>query len=405
MMFVVGDVVWLWWSDRRLARWGAAWGWRLASGGFVAVMLGTLVWWIVARWTGGSVPPMVLMALVMIWHLLVLPGALVVGGVIAVPVAVVKWVGRRRDGGEADGEDARSFGPPLEGEGVSRRAFLGASVAALPPILTLGATGVGSFQMNDFRVRELTVPLRHLPAALEGLTIAHVSDSHVGRFTRGRVLDRIVAATNELKADLVLFTGDLINDSNDDLPVAIDMIRKLRSPTGVYLCEGNHDLIDNGLYFEREVRRAGLNLLLNETATVNLWGQDIQLIGLVWGPPRTGSPGRVGGGDEALAASLASMRPRLDPKAFGILLAHHPHALDYAAELGIPLTLGGHTHGGQLMLSETVGPGPLMYRYWSGVYRRNGCAGVISNGVGNWFPLRLNAPAEILHLTLVRAQG
>ena len=74
----------------------------------------------------------------------------------------------------------------------------------------------------------------------------------------------------------------------------------------------------------------------------------------------------------------------------------------------MPLTLAGHTHGGQLMLPGGIGPGPLMYRYWSGLYRQptptgGAAACVVSNGVGNWFPLRMNAPAEIVHLTLRRA--
>jgi hypothetical protein len=81
-------------------------------------------------------------------------------------------------------------------------------------------------------------------------------------------------------------------------------------------------------------------------------------------------------------------------------LAHHPHAFDAAAAAGVPLTLSGHTHGGQLMLNEQLGFGPAMFRYWSGWYRKGVSQLVVSNGVGNWFPLRVNAPAEIIHLTL-----
>jgi predicted MPP superfamily phosphohydrolase len=99
--------------------------------------------------------------------------------------------------------------------------------------------------------------------------------------------------------------------------------------------------------------------------------------------------------------------PRLlakrQPDAFPILLAHHPHAFDLAAEAGVPLTLSGHTHGGQLMLSRKLGFGPLMYRYWSGLYARGNSQLLVSNGVGNWFPLRVHAPAEIVHVTLRRA--
>ena len=100
---------------------------------------------------------------------------------------------------------------------------------------------------------------------------------------------------------------------------------------------------------------------------------------------------------------MQQLARQIAPGTFPILLAHHPHAFDAAAAAGVPLTVSGHTHGGQLMLSDAVGFGPLMYRYWSGLYRKpehNGASLVVSNGVGNWFPLRTGAPAEIIHLTL-----
>ena len=94
---------------------------------------------------------------------------------------------------------------------------------------------------------------------------------------------------------------------------------------------------------------------------------------------------------------------QLQPGAFPILLAHHPHAFDVAAVHEIPLTFAGHTHGGQLMLSAKHGAGPVMFRYWSGLYQKLNASLIVSNGAGNWFPLRTHAPAEIIHLTLRRA--
>ncbi|HEX4125599.1 MAG TPA: hypothetical protein VHY37_12790, partial [Tepidisphaeraceae bacterium] len=85
---------------------------------------------------------------------------------------------------------------------------------------------------------------------------------------------------------------------------------------------------------------------------------------------------------------------------FPILLVHHPHAFDPAAAHGFPLILSGHTHGGQIMLTRNIGAGPLRFRYWSGVHRIGDSRLTISNGVGNWFPLRINAPTEIVHITL-----
>jgi hypothetical protein len=97
---------------------------------------------------------------------------------------------------------------------------------------------------------------------------------------------------------------------------------------------------------------------------------------------------------------MKALLEKRDPSAWPVLLAHHPHAWDFAGD--IPLTLSGHTHGGQLMLNEALGAGPVMFQYWSGIYRKNDRALAVSNGVGNWFPIRTAAPAEILHITLKR---
>ena len=122
----------------------------------------------------------------------------------------------------------------------------------------------------------------------------------------------------------------------------------------------------------------------------------VQLLGLRW--TRVHGEGR----DAAIGAEVRKLLEQRVGDAFPILLAHHPHAFDAAAEAELPLTLSGHTHGGQLMLNEQLGFGPAMFRYWSGLYERGRSKLIVSNGVGNWFPLRVNAPAEIVHLTLRR---
>ncbi|MEO6434412.1 MAG: metallophosphoesterase, partial [Tepidisphaeraceae bacterium] len=242
-------------------------------------------------------------------------------------------------------------------------------------------------------IRKIDVPLASLPPELDGLTIAQVSDVHVGRFTRAANLGAIADATNAFKADLVLLTGDLIDLTLADLPVAIDFVRKLDPRSGLFLCEGNHDLIENPIGFESRVRAAGLPLLLDESRMLSLRNQLVQVMGLTWGRS-----------DAQIVGAMSRLLPQRRPDAFQILLAHHPHAFDTAAAIGIPLTLAGHTHGGQLMLNERLGAGPAMFRYWSGLYQKkdaeNDAALVVSNGVGNWFPLRINAPAEIVHITL-----
>jgi predicted MPP superfamily phosphohydrolase len=282
--------------------------------------------------------------------------------------------------------------PTPTDEGLSRRQFITATAFYTPPLLAAGAAALGETQLDDFRVRRLVVPIANLPPALEGITIAHVSDVHVGRFTRGRVLERIVEETNRLDADFVAMTGDLINDSLRAMPAALEMMRGLRARQMVVACEGNHDLIENRTIFYREAEKGGLPLLRSDSASVTIRGQKVQFLGLPWN--------RDGQGMRQSMQELMTLR---DPSAWPILLAHHPHAWDSAAD--IPLTLSGHTHGGQLMLTARTGFGSWWYRYWSGLYTRTEAdrALVVSNGVGNWFPVRIQAPAEILHLTLQSA--
>ena len=293
------------------------------------------------------------------------------------------------------GRLVRSVPPTVTTEPIAeskwtRREFLSAAAAVIPPSLAFGAAAIGESQLDHFRIRRLDVPIPALPPALDGMTIAHVSDFHVGRFTKGRVLERIVEETNRLDADVVALTGDFINHSLRDLPAAIEIVRALRARHLVAACEGNHDLIENPGVFRRDAERGGIPLLLGDLTAITIRGQRVQLLGIPWGH----GPAKTRGEIDALTA-------RCHPGAWRMLLAHHPHAWDAAD--GIPLTLSGHTHGGQLMLNEHLGAGPVLFRYWTGLYSRPDRSLVVSNGVGNWFPVRLNAPAEILHLTLRRS--
>lgn len=373
------SLAWWVWADTRFRKMGAKPAWRVGLGVAVAVLLGGFVWVMLGRkeWVTAQVPPP-LYGAVLLWGLIFMPFLALPSMVAWVLGRIVRRIARREE-------------EPQEIGTWTRRKWLGAAVLSLPIVGTFLATAIGMPQMKRFRVREIAVTLPELPEALDGLRIAHLTDTHVGKFTKGDVLDEIIAATNALEADLVLFTGDLIDNTIRDLPQAIDLLQRLNPGQGLFLIEGNHDLIDDGEKFVRGVLASGLNLLRNQAATVQVRGVAVQLLGIVW--KRT---------DEKIALDVEAVAELREPGAFPILLAHHPHAFDRAAELGIPLTLAGHTHGGQLMVNEEVGAGPAMFRYWSGIYRKNGQALVVGNGTGNWFPLRVNAPAEIIHLTLRR---
>jgi predicted MPP superfamily phosphohydrolase len=343
-------------------------------------------------WPLETIFPKPLIAGVYIWHCLVLlPMAFL--WLLTKMATGVLWVARlfsRLKKAEAS--------PVPSGDGVTRREFVAAAFCTAPAIVALGGTGVAAYQWNEFRVRQLTVPVANLPKALDGLTIAQVCDLHVGVFTRGAVLNKIVEATNGLRADLVMLPGDLINYSLNDLPVALDVVKRLESRHGAFVCEGNHDLFEDPETFRKLTTDAGLRLLVNDAATISIRDVPVQVLGLRWGAGHGDPRAMSARGDLAIASSMKELLPLRQPDAFPILLAHHPHAFDFAGD--IPLTLSGHTHGGQLMLTPDFGFGPAMFRYWSGLYQKANRALVVSNGVGNWFPVRVQAPAEIVQLTL-----
>jgi predicted MPP superfamily phosphohydrolase len=386
----------IWWvAWRTLGRSPHAWKWASACMhlffAFMVADVGALMFGREYHVNVDVMVPRVVTVAVFIWHLLMVP--LVFAGIIV--AAICSLVGKV----------IRLFRRPgigATGAGLTRREFFARLCLLTPPALTVLLTMVAEQQLKGFRIRRITVTLPGLPAALDGMTITNVADVHTGRFTHGDILGRIAAATNELRADLVLFAGDLINDSLAWLDDGIAMLKKINRP--LVVIEGNHDLFENEFEFRQRVKASGLNFLVNETATITVRGVPVQILGMAWGtdskrPSRMGEPQLAD-----LAAPLLKLR---DPAAFPILLAHHPHAWDYVS--GIPLTISGHTHGGQLMVTEHFGFGPAMFRYWSGLYTRKvghpqdeGEALVVSNGTGNWFPLRTRAPAEIIHITLKR---
>jgi hypothetical protein len=347
------------------------------------------------------------------WHL---------GIVLATLMGVAAWklVKRVRRRGatkvsDRPAEATTEAAAPPERVRLTRREALAAMSVAVPPLVTGALTARSMDQLGDFRVRDVDLRVPTLPADLDGLTIAHVTDLHIGRFLPPGVMERVAEATNALRADLVVFTGDLLDGSCPVLAPGVDFIRRLDPRNGLVMIEGNHDGFRGADRFEGGMRDAGLPLLLDESRTFTVKGRTtpVQMLGATWGELKWGRELGRHGKDrdkrfrdptkEAMEASVKALAARREAGAFPILLAHHPHLFDPAVAAGLPLVLAGHTHGGQLMLTDHIGVGPLRFRYWSGTYQRQDARLFVNNGVGNWFPLRVNAPAEIVKLTLRRA--
>ncbi len=472
---IVGDVFWWAQTDRRLRGLPLGWAWRLVNGALMFVATLYASWILLAphffHRSQGAPPGQVNNALVLhatgyLWHVFVLPTAVLLYGAAWGVRKVVKWVRtpearpayltafkigplRAATVREWSAHTGALFGifkalPPgsdrsltvaargwlsryrrsaanLPGKTPSptRREVIGAiAMAALPPLSAAALSRLAVVQAGEFQVRSLELPLAALPPDLDGVTIAHVSDLHLGKFTKPGSVERLIEAVNALRADLVVFTGDLIDYSVSDLPAGIDFMRGITSrhgPGHLAMIEGNHDLLHSVDQFEKTVRDEGLPLLLDEEKTFHVPGRvtPVQILGLCWGGPmpsdRTtlrytddGHPRRVYT-YKSCQQSVEKVLPLRRADAFPIMLSHHPHAFDFLADAGLPLTLAGHTHGGQLMLTDHLGAGPMRFRYWTGEYRKANSHLFVSNGVGNWFPLRVNAPAELNLLKLRRA--
>lgn len=411
-VMVLGDLLWWWWADRRLRALPARPVWR----GLLAAFVGSLVVCLLiflafpaAVRRAHGVLPVPLHAMVYVWHMLVLPFTglvLLLTGAGRLGVAAVRYVAGKRPPVDATRDESPAANDGPLGRPLSRRQLLAAAAAAVPPLVASGIVGYGVSNLGRFRVNQFDLPIPNLPPDLDGLRIAHVSDVHVGKFTVSGMLRRVADATNldrdGRRPHLVLFTGDLIDLSATDLPAAIDFVRTIDPLHGLAMIEGNHDLIDKPARFYTDVPAAKIPLLIDREMTFELPGRPtpVQLLGMRWSPQ--GNDGTGGGGADQIGPAMGRLLPQRRPGAFPILMAHHPHAFDPAVAAGIPLTLAGHTHGGQVM-PFGVGFGPIFYRYYSGLYRKGDSRCFVSNGVGNWFPLRVGAPAEVVHMTLRRA--
>lgn len=367
-------LLWWWRVDRRLARLRNAWLWRL----FIAAWAGCMLYFPLAAARWGHFFPPVFPAAGFIWHVLVI-GPFMLGALL---FGVIRGLLRPRRRG-ADSVD------------LSRRQVLTALAAAAPPMLITGALAAASVEeIGKFRVSEMDLALPGWPPQLTGFTIAVVADIHVGPFSTTQMLTDIVARTNTIHrggpADMVYFAGDLINTTLRDLPAGLETITALQSRVGTYACLGNHDVMADRDYFIRRLEQAGIPVLVDQALAIEAApGVRVQLLGVDWKAT-----------EEERNQSVVNVAALRDPSLFPICFSHHPHAWDEAIRQGLPLMLSGHTHGGQIMLTKLIGVGPLKFRYWTGIYQRHGSTLVISNGVGNWFPLRVNAPPEILKLTL-----
>lgn len=267
--------------------------------------------------------------------------------------------------------------PAMYADGISRSAFLSwFGLAAGGSIF--GSLLYGFSNKYNYRIKRLQLRYDHLPAAFKGLKIIHISDIHSGSFTDKKAVQRGVEKIQLEKPDIILFTGDLVNDRSTEMADYMDVFNKLNAPMGVFSSLGNHDYGDyvrwpyagvskdqNLENLKKVHAELGWRLLMNEHVVLEKDGAEIALLGIEnWSnKARFPKHGRM---------DLAHQGTEKYP--FKILLSHDPSHWDAEVKTkytNVDLMLSGHTHGMQFGV-EIPGfkwsPVQYMYKQWAGLY-------------------------------------
>ena len=288
----------------------------------------------------------------------------------------------------------RDAGGLLLGLAYPVDAGLNAAIDAGTFGLAVVAAGYGFFQARRTpAVSRVEIPVPDLPDPLVGLRIVQISDLHVGPTIKGPFVGRVVARVNELRPDLIAFTGDLADGTVERLGPHTATLAELTAPLGVYFCTGNHEYYSGVESWTGEARRLGFDVLINEGRQIDFGGGRIALAGTTDFSGGEMVPGHESDPAKALAAS--------DGADVRILLAHQPRSIEAASRAGCHLQLSGHTHGGQFVPWKYAVP--LQQPFVAGLHRVRDTWIYVHRGTGYWGPpLRLGVPSEIALLTLSR---
>jgi predicted MPP superfamily phosphohydrolase len=279
---------------------------------------------------------------------------------------------------------------------ITRRAFLGGVSAA-----GLGlAIYSGTHARHEFETTHLTVPIRDLPDGFQNFRIVQISDIHLEEYTEAFFLERIVAQVNALNPDLVLITGDFVSRGPAPINVAYraaglcaEILSTLKAQRFGIL--GNHDVVVGASHVIPPLEAHGTPVLVDSYYPLQR-GRDV-----LW---------LCGTDDAGTNSPDLNQTIPAHPKAPVLLLCHEPDYADRVVQHPrfplIDLMLSGHSHGGQIRL-PLIGPlilPPMGQKYIEGLFQFDHMKLYVNRGVGTvGLPFRLNCPAEITHITLVRA--
>lgn len=285
-------------------------------------------------------------------------------------------------------------------------AFLPWFFALIPALGVMGWFAFGFIEgWKRLELKHITFTSPDLPPYFDGYRLVQITDFHLGSFPPGNdFVQKVVDATNNEEPDMILFTGDLVNNQASEVEPYLDTLGQLHASDGIYSIWGNHDYCEYGnnhsigalkrnrrmLYGYQESLR--WHQLMNEHHVVSHGMASIAVIGVEnpGQPPFTNR------------SNLKKAMKGLNPDMFKILLSHDPH--HWRREVvgkKIQLTLAGHTHAGQLKIGKWT-PARMAFKEWGGAYRIGEQMLYVSSGIGGSFPFRLGAWPELTVITLKR---
>lgn len=291
-----------------------------------------------------------------------------------------------------------------------RRKFISTTALAAAGIFSLLAIDGIIFGKYRHSVRKIKLRFKNLPESFKGYKIVQISDVHSGSFFNPQKLQKAIDLINEQDADVVLFTGDMVNNYADEFKPFIPLFKSIKAKDGKFSILGNHDYGDYGAWNSREEKaqnipnlknyqaEAGFKLLRNENIALEKNGEKIYLLGVEnWGIKPFPQYGDL---DKALSG--------VPEDAIKVLMSHDPTHFDEVVKkhkTNVHLTLSGHTHGMQFGLDlKNIKWSPVKFKYkkWADLYESEGKYLYVNRGFGVIaYPGRVGIDPEITVIELV----
>lgn len=288
--------------------------------------------------------------------------------------------------------------------------FAAITTAAILAVIVFFAVAVTPYR---YEVNRVTIEFENLPKAFDGYTIAQFSDTHLGTYGDDTTfVAKYTQAINDLKPDMICFTGDLVNRRTEEAKPFVPQLKRLHAPDGVLAILGNHDYDDYSdwdteklkLADQQALRRleeeCGWTLVDNRHLFIRHGSDSIAIIGT----------GNYGGSSKnnPTYGKLESSYPNLNDSCFKILLQHNPEVWSQivVGKTNVDLTLAGHTHAMQIMFKVfglRLSPARLKFKHWGGLYNEGKQQLYVNIGMGMvGIPMRAGATPEITLITLKR---